>query len=372
MRIGIQEGQKKRQAFGKDRVDYRTERFCLATAYTEIVISAHMSGRCFRPLLWFSCELFVTHLVSGQQNYGMIQGRLAEGFKEVQVTGSIGMRKVSNGGINLTIPVSVNGSKSTWWVVDTGATICVIDPPFAAKLGLQTNGQVHGEGKSYPVTTVNDFQIGNVRCDGTRCVVQSIGQLKSLGLRNESVSFDQTGLIGINLLAKYGALINCRTAMVFVSPTGNLGMSRQKYEAMGFTYVPMNLTPRNQLEVTGTLGGKEFSFFLDTGAFSTTLSNGIRDEVNVPVYATRNKVVGEFHDFGRHSEISFGEPSDFKLGAYDASGARVNFTTLNIQEQVGSSHRFAGFIGLDFLYLRSAIIDIGGRALYLKPYSTPK
>jgi hypothetical protein len=301
----------------------------------------------------------------------MIQGRLAEGFKEVQVIGKIGMQKVSNGGINLTIPVSINGSKSTWWVVDTGATICVIDPPFAAKLGLQTNGQAHGEGQSFPLTTVNDFQIGDVHCDGTRCVLRSIGQLKNLGLRNENGSIEQTGSIGINLLAKYGALINCRTAMLFVSPTGNLGMSRQKYEAMGFTYVPMNVTPRNQLEVTGTLGGKEFSFFLDTGAFSTTLTNGIRDEVKAPFYATRNKVVGEFHDFGRHSEISYATPTDFKLGAYDASGARVNFTTLNIQGDVGTSHRFAGFIGLDFLYYRSAIIDIGGRALYLKPSSAP-
>jgi hypothetical protein len=179
-------------------------------------------------------------------------------------------------------------------------------------------------------------------------------------------------LIVVNLLAKYGALINCRTEMIFFSPTGNLGLSRQKYEAMGFTYVPLNLTSGNRLEVTGSLGGKEFGFFLDTGAFSTTLTNGIRDEVKVPYYATRSKVVGPFHDFGKNSQYSYGTPSDFKLGTYDASGARVNFTTLNIQEEIGSSHRFAGFIGLDFLYYRSAIIDIGGRALYLKPYSTPK
>jgi hypothetical protein len=125
----------------------------------------------------------------------------------------------------------------------------------------------------------------------------------------------------------------------------------------------------NRLEVIGNLGGKEFSFFLDTGAFSTTLTNGIQDEVKVPYVATGNKLVGPFHDFGKNAQISYAEPSDFKLGAYDASGARVNFTTLNDQE--AASHRFAGFIGLDFLYYRSAIIDIGGRALYLKPYSTP-
>ena len=329
-----------------------------------------MSGRQFVVFLWFGVLLLVTHHASAQQNYGMVQGRIGEGTREIAVTGRTGLQKVKNGGVNITMPVSINGSKSSWWIVDTGSQMCLIDPPFAAKLGLQTVGQVRGEGGSFPVATVNDFQIGNFRCDGIPCVVRSIGGLKNLALRNESGSFEQTGLIGINLLAKYGALINCRTEQIFFSPTGNLGLSRQKYEAMGFTYVPMNLA-RNRLEVTGNLGGKEFSFFLDTGSFSTTLTNGILGEVKVPVYATRNKVVGEFHDFGKNSQYSYGEPRDFKLGAYDASGARVNFTTLNIQEETGASHRFAGFIGLDFLYYRWAIIDIGGRALYLKPYSSP-
>ena len=330
-----------------------------------------MPGRWLLVFLWFGVVLLVTHLATGQQNYGQVQGRLAQQTSKLEVIGRIGLSQVASGGFNITMPVSLNGSKTTWWIVDTGAPMCLIEPPFAAKLGLQTVGQVRGEGGPFPVTTVNGFQIGNFRCNGIPCVVQSIGALKNLALKNENGSFEKTGLIGVNLLAKYGALINCRTEMIFFSPTGNLGLSRQKYEAMGFTYVPLNLTPRNRLEVIGNLGGKEFSFFLDTGGFSTLLTNGIRDEIKVPYVATRNKVVGPFHDFGKNSQYSYAEPSDFKLGAYDARGARVNFTTLNIQEEVGSAHRFAGLIGLDFLYYRSAIIDIGGRALYLKPYSTP-
>ena len=328
-----------------------------------------MSGRWLRVFLWFGVLLLVTHLASGQQNYGQVQGRLAQGAKRLEVIGRIGLSQVTTGGFNTAMPVSLNGSKTTWWIVDTGAPMCLIDPPFAAKLGLQTAGQVRGEGGLFPVTTVNDFRIGTFRCGGIPCVVQSIGELKALALRNENGSFEKTGLIGVNLLAKYGAVIDCRTEMMFFSPTGNLGLSRQKYEAMGFTYVPLHLTSRNRLEVIGNLGGKEFSFFLDTGGFSTLLTNGIRDELKVPYVATRNNVVGPFHDFGKNSQYSYAEPSDFKLGGYDAGGARVIFTTLNDQE--GASHRFAGFIGSDFLYYRSAIIDIGGRALYLKPYSTP-
>jgi Aspartyl protease len=316
-----------------------------------------------RPLLypWFGFLLFVTHLANAQQNFGVVQGRIAEGIKQIDVTGSIAKKKIGTS-IALTVPVSLNGSKTSWWIVDTGSTVCMIDPTFSNKLGLQADNKVG----PYPITLVNDIQLGTFHCNGIACAVRSIGELKSVELRNEGGLFEKTGLVGVNLLAKYGGLINCRTQQIFLSPTGNLGLSRQKYEQMGFTYVPINVTSKNRLEVTGTLGGKEFSFFIDTGAYSTVVDNSIRNEVNLPWFTTNAKVEGPFHDFGRFAQYSFGEATDFRLGNYDAKGARIGFTTLNIHEDVGSSHRFAGLIGMDFLYFRSAIIDVGGRGLYLK------
>jgi Aspartyl protease len=314
----------------------------------------------------FLC-LLVGSVQSGiaQQNFGVVQGRLAEGIKEVSETGRLMPRKVGSS-LLLTVPVSVNGTKTTWWIVDTGAPICLIDPSFSTKLGLQADNKVG----RFPVTIVNNFQLGTFRCGGIACVVRSIGELKTVELRNEGGSIDKGGVIGINLLAKYGGLINCRTQQIFLSPSGNLGMSRQRYEAMGFTYVPMIVTSKNRLEVTGTLGGKEFSFFLDTGAYSTLVDNSIRNEVNLPFFTTNTKIVGPFHDFGKNARYTYGTATDFRLGNYDASGARLGATTLNLHENPGSSHRLAGFIGMDFLFYRSAIIDVGGRGLYLKP-STP-
>ncbi|HXM01057.1 MAG TPA: hypothetical protein VN939_00545, partial [Chthoniobacterales bacterium] len=71
-----------------------------------------MSGRSLLVFLWFGVVLFATHLASGQQsNYGQVQGRLAQGTKQVAEKGRIGLVKVGNGLINITMPVSVNGSK---------------------------------------------------------------------------------------------------------------------------------------------------------------------------------------------------------------------------------------------------------------------
>jgi hypothetical protein len=319
---------------------------------------------------WFGLLVFGIQVVSAQQNYGVAQGRLAEGIKEVAVTGKLMLQKVGTS-LNMTVPVSLNGSKSTWWIVDTGSPGCLIDPPFSAKLGLKTSGQIRTVGGSFPVAAISDFQIGNFHCNEVPCLVRSIDMLRSLALRNETGSFEKTGLIGVNLLRKYGALVNCRSQAVFFSPTGNLGLSRQKYEAMGFTYVPMNVTPSNRLEVTGTLGGKEFSFALDTGSYSTMLDDSIRNEVQLPFFETNGQVTAPFANISKFARYSYGTVTDFKLGNYDAKGARLGSTLLNWKE-AGFSHRFAGFIGIDFLFFRSALIDVGGRALYLKPYSAPQ
>jgi hypothetical protein len=277
------------------------------------------------------------------------------------------MPQKAGSSLGLTVPVSINGSKTTWWIVDTGSPVCLIDPSFSKKLGLQTDTNVG----RFPVTMVSGLEVGTFRCDGIACTVRSMAELSSVAPRDSGGSPGNTGLVGVNLLVKYGGLINCRTQMVFFSPTGDLGMSREKYAQMGYTYVPMNVTTRNRLEVTGVLAGKEYSFFLDTGSYTTLLDNSIRNETNVPVYATRTRIEGPFHDFTRDASYSFGEATDFKLANYDAKGARLGFTTLNIPNP-GSTHRFAGFLGMDFLFFRSAIIDVGGRALYLKPSSRPR
>jgi hypothetical protein len=295
-----------------------------------------------------------------QEKFGVVQGVFAGENKSL--THSSAAIQIKQFMLGLTVPVSVNGSSPTWWVVDTGAPACDIDPAFSQRLGLQLTHE-----RGFRVTKINNFQIGTFHCDGVECLVQPIRDIRELKVRGWQGDFEKTGVVGVNLLAKYGALINFKTQQVFLSPSGNLGLSRQKFEAMGFTYVPLEITRQNRLELVGTLGGNTFSFAIDTGALTTTLDQSIRNLANVPFWETRSKIVGPFHDF-KNASISYGSASDFKLGNYDAKGARIAFANLNLSEH-GFTHTFAGLIGIDFLYFRSAIIDIGGRALYLKPYS---
>jgi Aspartyl protease len=320
-----------------------------------------MSGRCLVILLALGVGMFNVRSAVAQERFGAVQGIFAEENKNLSRTGSA--IQVKHVMLSLTVPVSINGSNTTWWIVDTGAPACDIDPSFSNRLGLQVT-----EERGFQITKISNFQIGTFHCDGIGCTVRPIGEIKELRLRGWQGQFEKTGVIGINLLARYGALINYRTQQIFLSPSGNLGMSRQKYEAMGFTYVPIVLTPSNRLELVGTIGGTTCSFIIDTGAFATTLDESIRGASKVAFWETTSKMGGPFHDF-KNASVSFGTASDFKLGNYDAKGAKLSFASLHLAER-GLTHQFGGIIGTDFLYYRAAIIDIGGRALYLKPYST--
>ena len=275
---------------------------------------------------------------------------------------------------HLFVPVSVNHSAPTWWLLDTGFQFSVIDLEYARQLGLSTPGggnedpstAVVGKEKSRrPTVTCQDLQVGTLDCGGV--VLREISLQTFAADRGISWhgSFNKAGIIGVDILAKYGALINCRLGQVFFSPQGNLGMSPAKYEVQGFTAVPLNVTRTNRLEINGTLGDQAYSFIIDTGSPDCLFDNEARNRAQVPFWRTNATVRAPFATVNG-AKISLAPVSDFKLGSYDARGAFVRFAAFPTAEP-GLENRFGGLIGADFLGYRSAIIDIGGRALYLKP-----
>jgi len=264
---------------------------------------------------------------------------------------------------HLVTPVSVNHTPVTWWAVDTGAPRSIIDPELAKRLELQAVDQVKAtqgdadKGSILSIVEPDDLQIGMFHAGRVACIERSIKNIRSLRTAVWNGKFEKTGLIGLDLLARYGAIINIRAGKIFFSPTGSLGMSRLGYEQMGFTYVPLAFTG-GRLVVNGTISGEKYAFAIDTGAPFTLLEESVRRRANIPF----NKAGALTLPFvsGAVFRVKSGTADQFKIGDYDAKGATLCFASF-------SPRPFAGLIGVDFLYYRSALIDIGGRALYLKP-----
>ena len=77
----------------------------------------------FPVILWLFLLVDATQSGIAQQNFGVVQGRIAEGIKQVDVLGSIAKKKVGTS-IALTVPVSVNGSKTSTKVRGNGVHLC--------------------------------------------------------------------------------------------------------------------------------------------------------------------------------------------------------------------------------------------------------
>jgi hypothetical protein len=181
-----------------------------------------------------------------------------------------------------------------------------------------------------------------------------------------SGGFDKGGLIGMNFLLKRGALINYKTYQIFLSLQGSaLPLSREGYEKMGYTYVPLRITPRGYVEVEGTIGGATYSFLLDTGAFVSQLEPKIRERNHLAYDTTRALLTAPYAGI-KEVRLTQSTVPGFKIGNHDLSDFRIGFAESHTFDP-GFLHEYGGILGPDLFHFHAAIIDLGNRALYLKP-----
>jgi hypothetical protein len=271
---------------------------------------------------------------------------------------------------HLFVPMSINGQKESWWLVDTGSPLSTITRQAAVtaalkepEAGSKIPNTVKAEGQELKVVMASSLVSQGFDFGKQPLAILRLDELEREHIPRATASSPGRGILGFLLLAKYGALINCRTRQLFLSCAGeNLPVTRQAYEQMGFTYVPLNITRGRHIEVVGTIGNETYSFLIDTGAENTMIMAAIRQKEKIPFTDERLSLVG-IHDFKKAS-ISAGTLPNFHLGNYVLDRTFVGFTNLNLQ-QGEFSHSFGGLIGAEILFDHSAIIDLGNRALYL-------
>jgi Aspartyl protease len=130
----------------------------------------------------------------------------------------------------------------------------------------------------------------------------------------------------------------------------------------GFTAVPIQITATGRIEVFGSVGSRLYSFLVDTGARRSVIDWKIKETNQIPIRFSGTLYFGSID---RTLPVSIGDLQNFKLGTLDVSKKFVQFAHLAIS-LLGFSHPFGGIIGGDLLWDHQAILDIGGRTLYLK------
>jgi predicted aspartyl protease len=277
--------------------------------------------------------------------------------------------------LHLFAPVAINGSQIKWFLVDTGAPVSLVSPDVRHALSLPSAGSgatvalvSGGAGKKSPVVYAQSVKSMDMEL-GPGYFVEAPIAFQAENTNEARVTFEKEGILGMNLLVKHGAVINCFTQQIFFSrDAAKLPLSPEHYKSMGFTYVPIRITNRGYVEVVGTALGSTYSFLIDTGEFWTMLTPQIQERAHVAGYRPGVIVNGPYSGV-RNVPLTVARIPEFKLGDFDLSDLELGFCQLRCTD-FGFTHEWGGIIGPELLFKRHAIIDLGNRALYLKSDKT--
>ena len=268
--------------------------------------------------------------------------------------------------------VSINHSPATWWLVDTGATMCEFDLDTARQLHLKRSlkyrltSKPKNRGEQFIFVEAPELLVGTFQCGPlvmlSHPLVQALSQSPSPA--NWTGAFEKTGLLGMNLLIAKHALIVWRRQQIYLDPNDDQLKSKSDYEAEGYIAIPFRITGSRQVQIEGTLGSNHHQFCLDTGTPRTMIEQSIVDQDRVPSRTTNSVVRSPMKEFP-DSKVRQVVGSRFQLGDCDLTSRKILAAALHLTKS-DRGDIWAGLIGADVLWDYDAVIDFGSDILYLR------
>jgi len=259
--------------------------------------------------------------------------------------------------------VRINGQPANL-LVDTGASQLILDAETAVSFGIRPSqyglryirfAQINGQ--DLPVGFAQNITAGAMNF-GSRLVT----------LRSSSHSDSGTGhvdgMLGLDILLRHKAVINCRTKLVFFKVDQGRGINLSAVASYGkFTRIHLQREPNGALIVPCLIRGQPTFLLVDTGAFVTTFHESFVKSLGIASEPTR--ISAQFAG-GAPKRISAAKINDLNIGAFKAPPEKFGVAPLpQFALQQGTS-KIAGILGMDTLYFCHAIIDLGSMSLFLK------
>lgn len=270
-------------------------------------------------------------------------------------------------------------------MIDTGSPNTLVDRNSVNTFGLtveKTDSNVGGLfGRSWErfgASKIKTLAMGN-------CVVTNVPvAITDLSGMNEDRSGAATGshiadhkalshlngVLGAREMVKFGMIIDCTRQMLYINPNGASTAVSQNLASFltdrGFTRIPMQLNANHHFDVEGALNGHGTRFLVDTGSANTLIDTqvavksgtGVTSLAGYGAGAAGNLVEGVNRTGVK--ELAIGS---FKLTNAEVVVAHVSGDVLLSKSMEESN---AGVLGQDYLATNFAVIDMGGKALYLR------
>jgi predicted aspartyl protease len=261
------------------------------------------------------------------------------------------------------ISVRINGQPANL-LIDTGSNQLILHAEAAESFGVRPSQRglryirfTKIQGQSLPVGFVQNISAGGMNFGSSLVTLR-----KSSHADATSAGFD--GVLGLDILFRHRALINCRTKLVFFKVDQarriNLGLVAA---SENFTRVPIQREENGALTVPCSIRGQPTRLLVDTGAFVTILHQSFVKSLGLATEPTR---ISARFARGGSKHISAAKIHDLNIGAFKVRPEKFGVAPLpQFALQQGGS-RVAGILGMDTLYNGHAIIDLDGMGLFLK------
>ena len=212
-------------------------------------------------------------------------------------------------------------------------------------------------GQDLPVGIAQSLTAGSMNFGSSPVALRSS---KGSGARNGRVD----GILGLDILLRYKAVINCQARLVFfkVDPARQMHLSAVA-SAAKFTRVPLSREENGALTVPCSIHGQSAPLLVDTGAFVTTFHESFLKSLGIASEPTR---ISARFPSGATRPIRAARINDLTVGNFKMPPNKFGVTTLpNFARQQGGAI-VGGILGMDMLYICHAIIDLDSMSLFLK------
>jgi predicted aspartyl protease len=259
--------------------------------------------------------------------------------------------------------VRINGQPAKL-LVDTGSNQLILDAEAAELFGVRPSPRgllyirsTKIQGQSLPVGFVQNLSAGSMSFGSSLVALRRSSH-------PDAANGASDGILGLDILFRHKALINCRTKLVFFKVDQarriNLGSVAASEK---FTRIPIQREETGALTVPCSIRGQPTRLLVDTGAFVTILHEGFVKSLGLAAEPTR--ITAQFGR-GASKQISAAKINDLSIGMFKAPPEKIGVAPLpQFALQQGSS-KIAGILGMDALYIYHAIIDLDGMNLFLK------
>jgi len=266
--------------------------------------------------------------------------------------------------------VNINGQPANL-LVDTGANQIILEASAAESFGVKPSQ--HGlryirftqiNGQLLPVGFAQSLTAGSMNFGSSPVALRNSSTGGGFSNRVEAGNRGIDGVLGLDILIRHKAVINCRTKFIFFK----VDQSRQVHLASAalsekFIKVPLQREENGALTVPCSIHGQAARLLVDTGAFITTFNEAAIKSLGIalqPTHASARFTNGA----ARH--ISVGQISDFTIGDFKVPAAKFGAAVLpNFALEQGKT-RINGILGMDLLFICHGIIDFDSMNLFLK------